>query len=58
MEKDNVIDLNMVTIYELNLHEEIQISETEYIKRVPGGWLYIDSALCTSTFVPFNNEYM
>lgn len=58
MENDNVINLDMVTIYDLDLHDEAQISDVEYVKRVPGGWLYIDTNLCTSTFVPFNNEFM
>jgi len=46
-------------IYELQMHETYLIhSDSEYfleMRRVPGGWIYTESASCaiTSTFVPW-----
>jgi hypothetical protein len=47
------------TIYELELFEAVKISNKnnnvdEYIKRVPGGWLYIiDDSNCVVSFIPY-----
>jgi hypothetical protein len=51
------------TIYQLKLHETIQITECLYITRVPGGWLYRradpnEGCSDQTVFVPFNNEFM
>jgi len=50
------------TIYELKLHEEIELSEGRFVMRVPGGWLYthyrLDRNAMTTTFVPFDKEGM
>jgi len=47
-------------LYALGLFKEIKIGVGEYMRRVPGGWLYTNyhdgtSACC---FIPFNNEFM
>jgi len=54
-----------IDIYNMKLHEQVEISDKGFIgsiMRVPGGWIYeIDSKgyeVCTSTFVPFDNEFM
>lgn len=50
------------TIYELNLFEAVMISKEdvhclglEFMKRVPGGWLYIIPKVNVVTFIPFSN---
>ena len=51
-------------IYKLELFEDVILHMNdamyEIIKRVPGGWLYSygNSNGCTSTFIPFDNEFM
>jgi|GEM_PF-4057979 len=49
--------------YELKLGETVKDTNAttmEKLIRVPGGWIYIfgDMEGTTSTFVPFNNEFM
>jgi hypothetical protein len=50
-------------IYDMKLHDEISLNSFVTIRRVPGGWLYIDFSSCspnssvTSTFVPSNSEF-
>lgn len=49
-------------IYDLRLHEELDIGFRTTVKRVEGGWLYVikgffKGAPHTTTFVPFNNEF-
>ena len=48
-------------VYELKLHEEIEVTEMVDVRRVPGGWIYLfysgDDNL-SPVFVPFNNEFM
>lgn len=49
----------MKTIYELDLNEQIEIDNYEYVRRVPGGWIYktVDAEVGTSiVFVPFNED--
>lgn len=55
----------MAEIYELPLHKCTEVNtgaSTFNIVRVAGGWLYtiyrLDSNQMTTTFVPFNDEYM
>ena len=48
------------TIFELDLFETIVVppnntGNTEYVRRVPGGWLHIVEN--QSTFIPFNEEF-
>lgn len=49
-------------LYQLKLHEFMQLGNGIVIMRVPGGWIY-DCWDCqtdtpkTGTFVPFNNEF-
>lgn len=45
------------SIYDLGLHEKINISLRVYAQRVPGGWIYYESHYNIATFVPFNNEF-
>jgi hypothetical protein len=56
-----------VQLHELELHEELEITETCYAMRVIGGWIYKHYTskddeeheyyeLVTTTFVPWNNE--
>lgn len=52
-------------IYDLKLNETIEITTdciTYHVTRVPGGWIYnqmrLDAGQISSTFVPFDNEYM
>ena len=52
------------TIYDLKLHESISLNSNHLeIKRVAGGWLYIesyeyqDNMALTSCFIPFDNEF-
>lgn len=53
-----------IDIYNMKLHEQVEISDKGFkgcIMRVPGGWIYERDATgyeaCTSTFVPFDNEF-
>ena len=43
------------TIYDLKLHETLDLSEDISVFRVPGGWIY-QSPLKT-IFVPYDNEF-
>lgn len=54
-------------LYEMELHEEIEVTELCYVFRVIGGWIYKfykfeDSVnglvliLVSTTFVPWNNQ--
>ena len=44
------------TIYDLKLHESLQIREGLYVFRVPGGWIYADQKT-VPIFVPYSNEF-
>jgi len=49
-------------IYELGLHETLDIGEYKAVMRVPGGWIYFDYSMDsnrteTAAFVPFHNEF-
>lgn len=46
------------TIYNLELHELLDIGSIFSVMRVAGGWLYLDKESNITTFVPFNNEFM
>tara|TARA_R110000782_G_scaffold260726_1_gene352052 strand:- start:2381 stop:2548 length:168 start_codon:yes stop_codon:yes gene_type:complete len=52
----------MKTLYELELHEIIDLPSGLTIMRVPGGWIYdcwdyeVDK-FKSGTFVPFNNDF-
>lgn len=53
---------NQKNIYELELHESIQLPCGTSIMRVPGGWLYgvwdyEKEQDKSGTFVPFDNEF-
>ena len=52
-------------LYKMKLHEIITFGYVQ-IMRVPGGWIYdrytythpeTNDFVCTSVFVPFNNEF-
>ena len=43
------------TIYNLELHEVLKVSNTMHITRLSGGWLYSTGA--NATFVPFSSEF-
>lgn len=52
-------------IYEMDLHDEIQLWQGFYVVRVPGGWIYRNDTeqvgghyASATTFVPFNTEFM
>lgn len=52
-----------MTIYEMKLHDEINIDKYLRVLRVPGGWIYIQDTQMsekgwssTSSFVPYNND--
>ena len=49
------------TIYDLELHEPLQINKWLIVRRVPGGWIYAfcddDTSLVVQTFVPYNHEF-
>ena len=47
------------TIYDLNMHEEIEKEPELYVRRVPGGWIYTDTGFADdqSVFVPYNEEF-
>ena len=50
----------MKTVYELEMHESLQIQNSDVrirVLRVPGGWIYTDINYgSTNTFVPFVEE--
>lgn len=54
-------------LYEMELHEEIEVTELCYVFRVIGGWIYkfykfedpvneLVLILVSTTFVPWNNQ--
>ena len=54
----------MGDLYEMELHDELQVCDTVWATRVPGGWVYTTIAEngtggldSTSCFVPFDNEF-
>jgi len=61
-------NLDAKLMYELELHEEFELSDSCYAMRTIGGWIYkfytrLDNEdeayrLVSSVFVPFNNEMM
>mgnify|MGYP000942697329 CR=1 FL=1 len=56
----------MVTIYTLQLHEELELDRYNTVKRVPGGWLYRSFIGLEKDnynpvgveFVPYNSEFV
>ena len=55
----------MDNIHSMELHEEVSLNLWHRVVRVPGGWIYyFDNEQVgghwqtTSTFVPFNSEFM
>ena len=50
-----------VNIYEMKLHEYVQLENDLVIHRVAGGWLYaiprLDCGQMNTVFVPLNNEF-
>jgi hypothetical protein len=55
---------NEFTVYDLDIHDEMQVTDDTWATRVPGGWLYqtlrdnqIGGFDMTSCFVPFDNEF-
>ena len=44
------------TIYDLKLHQALQLNNQVEIARVPGGWVYTIRG--RSVFVPFNDEFL
>ena len=51
--------MEVKTIYDLRLHEEIRVEYSLYVRRVAGGWLYTyyQSSSSTIMFVPFDDEF-
>lgn len=55
--------MNEKNIYNMELHEQIQLRDSMTILRVPGGWLYlkylgnVHGQIESSTFVPLNYEF-
>ncbi len=57
----------MNKLYELKLHETLSLEDRSLIRRVPGGWIYIEFVesivaageghFLSPVFVPFNNEF-
>lgn len=59
----------MKSIYELNLHETLEMSSSLSCIRVPGGWIYnhvsesqdmngkVVDYYKSSVFIPFDNEF-
>lgn len=53
----------MKTIYDLKLHEILNIQLDKIVTRVPGGWIYCipnnneQNITYNSVFVPYNNEF-
>lgn len=56
------------TIYDLELHENLEIRNSLIVERVPGGWNYkyftgtlngddIEWTIFQIVFVPYNNEF-
>ena len=48
------------SIYDLKLHEEIEINKLLNIRRVPWWWMYEyiwPNHLWSCTFVPYNDEF-
>jgi len=47
------------SIFELKLHEELELDTYFYVTRVPGGWIYTDNKYDTTTsvFVPYSIEF-
>ena len=53
---------NSFSLYDLDLGEEIQFSDSTWALRVPGGWIFtsygeIGSSTSTACFVPFSTEF-
>ncbi len=51
----------MSKIYQLKLHDTIQLDGLVSVIRVPGGWIYSIQTMMTgefsTCFVPFNDEF-
>ena len=47
------------TIYNLKLHEALNINDRLSVRVVPSGWIYTQEwqGSLTSSFVPFSNEF-
>lgn len=52
------------TIYDMELHDEMRVTDNIHATRVPGGWIYttsrqsgIGKVAINVCFVPFNNEF-
>jgi len=53
-----------MTIYDMQLHDEIKIEKNVYVLRVAGGWIYryeasdgVDGWNIETQFVPYDNEF-
>lgn len=49
-----------MNIYDLKLHESVNISNSCTVTRVPGGWIYYTGncyEVETAVFVPYNEEF-
>ena len=49
------------SIYEMNLNDEIKVSDNLYVTRVPGGWIYQfhrpAASVLEVVFVPYSGEF-
>jgi len=51
-----IITQDMKDVYELEMHEAVNVSEFVQVVRVPGGWIY-NFKKGGEVFVPYNNEF-
>ena len=69
MELDKINKELAKELYNMELHEEIEITELCYVMRVIGGWIYkfyyftdkeneLELNLLSTTFVPWNNQML
>lgn len=46
-------------LYDLRLHEKMEVENCTEITRVAGGWIYkYNGSYAPAVFVPFNDEFM
>ena len=51
-----IIQNVMKNIYDLEIHETVNVSEFVQVVRVPGGWVY-NFKKGGELFIPYNNEF-
>jgi len=53
-----LIKPKMHPIYELEMMERWDENSFSGWQRIPGGWMVFNAVFKTTTFIPFNNEFM